>query len=146
MRLLKTFVLLGLVGPCVLAGFAGDQTTWTDEVRTTELAFAAKAAESGLKEAFLAFADEEAVINRGGHIHKGKVAIAAWFEAQTLQDVSLVWAPEFVAVSEDGSLAYTYGPFTFKGTTESGEAVDVSGIFHTVWKHQSDGSWKYVYD
>ncbi|MEZ5278022.1 MAG: DUF4440 domain-containing protein [Opitutaceae bacterium] len=146
MKLLKTSLLLGLIGPCLITVFAGDPTTWIEEVRSTELAFAQKAAEVGLKEAFLAYADEQAVINRGGRIHRGKEAIAAWFDGQTLKDVSLVWTPDFVDISGDGTLAYTYGPFTLKGTTESGEAVDVSGIFHTVWKHQPDGSWKYVYD
>ena len=59
---------------------------------------------------------------------------------------SLVWEPDFIDVSVAGDLAYTYGKFTYTSITESGDTLTSKGIFHTVWKRQEDGSWKYVWD
>jgi ketosteroid isomerase-like protein len=29
---------------------------------------------------------------------------------------------------------------------EAGEVGEYQGVFHTVWKRQPDGTWKYVWD
>ena len=129
-----------------MASDVANKEIWGEEVRATENAFAAMAAEAGLKEAFLAYADEKAVLNRGNRLYRGEEEIAAYFDAQTIEEVTLVWEPEFVEVSDDGTLAYTYGPYTFSGKSADGEKLKSTGIFHTVWKRQPDGSWKYVYD
>ena len=130
----------------VMAGESDDRAVWIEEVRAAEAAFATMAAEKGLREAFLAYADENAVINRGNRIYQGSEGISAYFDAQTIEDVSLEWSPEYVEVSNDGTLAYTYGPYTFSAKTADGEELESTGIFHTVWKRQPNGSWKYVYD
>jgi len=117
-----------------------------EEILATEIAFAKKAKEIGLKEAFLEFAADSAVLNRNGKIIKGKQQIATYFDSQTLQNVSLEWEPEFVEVAKVGDIAYTYGPFTFSAISEEGESKTASGYFHTVWKKQEDGSWKFIYD
>ena len=129
-----------------MASDVNNKEKWIEEVGATEAAFAAMAAEAGLKEAFLAYADEKAVLNRGNKLYQGEEEIAAYFDAQTVEDVSLTWEPEFVEVSDDGTLAYTYGPYAFSGKSADGEKFESTGIFHTVWKRQPDGSWKYVYD
>ncbi|WP_222982474.1 YybH family protein [Flagellimonas meishanensis] len=116
------------------------------QVLETERGFYEMAREKGLREAFLAYADSNAVLNRQGKAIKGKEAIREYFENQTLQNVSLQWRPEFVDVSKSGDMAYTYGPFTFKAIKPDSTEVSAEGIFHTVWKKQNDGSWKYVYD
>lgn len=116
------------------------------EIMTTEEAFNQLAAEKGVKEAFLAFAADDAVLNRGPQMIKGKEAIANYFDQQTLQNVQLKWHPDFVDVSTSGDLGYTYGPFTFSAIDTSGQEITSEGYFHTVWKKQSDGSWKFVYD
>ena len=58
----------------------------------------------------------------------------------------LVWKPDYVDVSESGDLAYTYGKYTFTSRDSTGRKVVSKGIFHTVWKRQEDGSWKFVWD
>lgn len=119
---------------------------WIGEIREAEAAFARLAAEAGVKEAFLAFAADDAVIVRGNTAHRGRDALAAWFDAQTLRDVSLSWEPEFIDVSASGDMGYTYGPYVFRGVSEAGDTVKAEGIFHTVWKRQPNGRWKFVYD
>jgi len=117
-----------------------------EEIIATEIAFAKMAKEVGVKEAFLEFAADSAVLNRNGKIIKGKQQIATYFDSQTLQNVSLEWEPEFVEVAKAGDMAYTYGPFTFSAFSAEGEPKTASGYFHTVWKKQEDGSWKFIYD
>ena len=45
------------------------------------------------------------------------------------------------------TMAYTYGNYEMKYLAENESEIQESrGIFHTVWKKQKDGTWKYVYD
>lgn len=116
------------------------------DILAAEKAFTQMSLEQGVKEAFLEFAADSAVLNRGGRIIKGKSEIESYFNSQTMRDVRLEWTPEFVDVAESGDLGYTYGPFTFSGISAEGDTIQSSGIFHTVWEKEEDGSWKYVYD
>ena len=105
------------------------------------------AAEKGLKEAFVAFAAEGAVINRNDSIISGRMGISQYMDRpSTLKDIQLVWAPDYIDVSEAGDMAWTWGHYTFSASDSSGNPVSSKGIFHTVWKRQADGTWKYVYD
>ena len=63
-----------------------------------------------------------------------------------LQDEKLIWKPDFVDVSASGDLAYTYGAYTYSYKDSTGAIVEQGGIFHTVWKRQADGGWRFVWD
>jgi ketosteroid isomerase-like protein len=43
-------------------------------------------------------------------------------------------------------MAYTYGKYTWRSKDTANQNASFSGIFHTVWKRQADGTWKYVWD
>jgi ketosteroid isomerase-like protein len=116
------------------------------EILDTEKAFAQLVKEKGLKTGFLAYAAEEAVLSRGGKLIKGKKEIEEYFEQQTLKDVRLEWVPDFVSVSASGDLGYTYGKFTLEAIDQEEKKIEADGIFHTVWKRQPDGEWRYVWD
>jgi ketosteroid isomerase-like protein len=116
------------------------------EIFETEKAFAKLAREKGLKAAFLAYASDEAVINRAGRLYKGKQEIEAYFDSQTSKNVQLEWTPTFVRAATSGDLGYTYGPYTSSGVDMNGETQKAQGFFHTVWKRESDGKWYYVWD
>ena len=116
------------------------------EIRDTELAFAKLAKEQGLKVAFTTYAADDAVINRGDNLIKGIKAIEEYYANQKFLNVSLEWEPEFIEVAESGDLGYTYGPYIFKATDSNGKEISSEGIFHTVWKKQANGDWRYVWD
>lgn len=116
------------------------------EIREAEKAFARHAKEKNVKAAFLAFGAEDAVLLRGNKLIRGKKAIAEYFNNQTLQNIRLEWEPDFIYVSESGDLAYTYGEYQFSATDNTGKAIADSGYFHTVWKRQPDGTWRFVWD
>lgn len=117
-----------------------------NEIRETERAFAKLAKENGVKAAFLAYASDEAVLSRGGKLIKGRQEIEAYFDSVPYQNVRLEWTPEFIDVSESGDLGYTYGPYIFEGTDATGKETRSEGIFHTVWKRNRHGEWRYVWD
>lgn len=116
------------------------------EILKTEQEFAAMAKQKGLTVAFLNYADEQAVLNRNNTLLSGKSAIKTYFENQTFKEVNLQWKPDFVDVAASGDLGYTYGQYTFSAVDKNGEIINDKGIFHTVWKRQNDGSWRFVWD
>jgi len=117
-----------------------------NEIIKTELDFAEMVKHEGIAKAFLYYAAEDAVLNRNNNLIKGKEEIQNYFESQTLQNVKLEWVPDFVDVAKSGDLAYTYGKYTFSATNSNGKKINSEGIFHTIWKKQSDSTWKYVWD
>lgn len=113
-----------------------------DEVYNTEKDFEKLVSEKGLAEAFWSFAADDAVIMRGNDsLIKGKDNIRNYYSASTGKNIKLSWSPDFIDVSGDGTMAYTYGRYVM-----TRDSVSSEGIFHTVWKKQSDDSWKYVWD
>lgn len=101
------------------------------------------AREKGVAAAFYAFADTDAVIKRGDRLVNGKESIKKFYFQQE-QHGELQWEPAFVDAS--GQLGYTYGPFTYSSKDSTGKTTETKGYFHTVWKKQKDGKWKFVWD
>jgi ketosteroid isomerase-like protein len=121
--------------------------TLQKEVMATEKDFEKMAGEKGVAEAFWYYADDSAVIKRGNDslIH-GKNSIRDFYSRDFYKSAKVNWTPDFIQVSEDGTLAWTYGKYTWKATNDKGEVQEAHGIFHTVWKKQKDGTWRYVWD
>jgi ketosteroid isomerase-like protein len=117
------------------------------EIGNTEKAFETMAADKGIAEAFTYFADENAVISRGNDsVIKGKGGIRNYYFKKDLKNAHVNWKPDFIDVSASGDLGYTYGHYCWKIVDEKGDTTTNRGIFHTVWKRQTDGSWRYVWD
>lgn len=121
---------------------------WKEEIRETELAFSDLSEKEGVEAAFLAYAAGDAVLMRNNELIKGYDAIRGRFEANPADPstVTLTWKPDFVEVSRSGDLGYTYGTYTLVTTDSIGNRNTSSGVFHTVWKRQPDGAWKFVWD
>jgi len=102
----------------------------------------------GIEKAFLNYADDNAVLERNDVLIKGKRSIAQSFKdlPSSSTKVSLTWKPDFVDVSNAGDLGYTYGKYKYTSIDSLGKKHEAEGIFHTVWKRQPDGKWKYVWD
>lgn len=139
-------IILGILLSWSCQPAADRQAGAKQQILDTEKAFEKAAAEMGIREAFLEFADDSAVINRGGHLYKGKKAIDSFYRNQPFRNPRLSWTPEFAEVSASADLGFTWGPFQFYAEDTSGKALQSEGFFHTVWKKQSNGSWRFVYD
>lgn len=124
-----------------------NQHLFRENLLKTEDDFKNLSQSKGIAVAFYAFADENAVIKRENDtLIKGKENIKAYYSNPKFKNASVSWKPDFVEVSADGSLAYTYGKFVWTSKDSLGNQKEFKGRFHTVWKRQKDGSWKYVWD
>jgi ketosteroid isomerase-like protein len=105
----------------------------------SELAFARFASEKGIKDAFLAFLAEDSVLFRPRTVSGKK-----WMAEQPPPPGLLSWEPSYAEVSGAGDLGFTTGAFTY---ASSGKGPPSSfGQFFSVWKKQSDQTWKVVLD
>lgn len=117
---------------------------WKQEIRETEQNFSKMAGEEGIYKAFTTFAAEDAVLMRNDILIEGLENIDKHYKNQ--RSKGLKWSPDFVDVAASGELGYTYGRYTFSAIDSTGKVVENKGIFHTVWKRQADGTWKFVWD
>lgn len=141
-----TLFLVSILLSCI-PGDKNKIEKWKQEIIETERAFAEMAQKEGIPKAFLTFAADDVAMLRGKDLIKGKIALRASYENQTVSsDVTLTWTPDFVDVSSSGDLGYTYGKYIYTSTDSLGNKQTNEGIFHTVWKRQTDGTWKFVWD
>lgn len=116
------------------------------EIEDTELAFARMAMDSGIEAAFRAYAAPDAVMKRGNKLVSGYDSIVVYLDKNKQEGAELKWSPDFISVSRSGDLAYTYGGFVYTYPDSAGVIQKQEGFFHTVWKRQPDGKWKFVWD
>jgi ketosteroid isomerase-like protein len=145
---MRTFFIL-LIG--ILLNTSCSKSINKDEIKkeifNTEKAFEKMASEKGVVEAFYYFADKNAAILRENNtLITGKENIKIYYDKKNLKNAIVNWTPDFVDVSDCGTMGYTYGKFVWKITNPNGEVAEYTGVFHTVWKKQKDNSWKYVWD
>jgi ketosteroid isomerase-like protein len=110
-----------------------------------EAEFAKATADHGLDGFMSYFADDAVDLPAGGPIISGKEnirkALGPWGA-----DFSLVWTPVDAEMAASGDLGYTYGTYVFKENGKDGKPVTGYGKYTTVWKKQTDGSWKVAVD
>jgi len=123
-----------------------DLTTWKNEIIETEKDFAKTVLKEGVASAFLKYAAEDAVLIRNNNLIIGKASLQDFYKNSNSEQGSLTWKPDFVDVSNSGDLGYTYGKYQYTATDSLGNTNTSEGVFHTVWKKQSNGKWKFVWD
>jgi ketosteroid isomerase-like protein len=126
----------------------GSVESWKGEILQAERDFSAMSEREGMQAAFLHFAAEDVVVDRGDELLFGKPALEEYMGSRPAgaRDELLSWAADFADVSQSGDLGYTYGRYTYSYTDSTGTRVENRGVFHTVWKRQEDGSWRFVWD
>ncbi|MBD0832701.1 YybH family protein [Aestuariibaculum sediminum] len=117
---------------------------WKSEITQSEKQFSEMAQKDGMKVAFLHFVADDGVLLRSNNLIKGKDEIREYMKNSNSK--GLKWKPDFVDVASSGDMGYTYGTYTFTYKNSFGNDTITKGIFHTVWKRQKDGNWKFVWD
>jgi ketosteroid isomerase-like protein len=118
-----------------------------NEIRQVEKDFQQLLVAEGAASAFYKFAADSAVIKRENDtLIVGNEAIKKYYSNPFHKNAIAIWEPDYIAVSDDGTMAYTYGKYEWTFTDSTGTKANYNGIFHTVWKKMADGSWKFVWD
>jgi ketosteroid isomerase-like protein len=109
------------------------------QVFETERAFARTMDERDF-EAFQAFLSPEAIFFAGEKPLRGSDAVAtAWRPFFETPEAPFSWAPETVEVLDSGTLALSSGPVH----DPAGMCI---GRFTSIWRLESTGEWKIVFD
>ena len=117
------------------------------EIEKTEKDFKTSIASLGVAEAFFLYADSNAVILRANDsLIKGRKAIRNYYSSPQFNGAVVNWTPDFSEVSASGDMAYSYGKYVWMFKDSTGKQSEYKGVYHTIWKKQTDGSWKYVWD
>ena len=138
--------LITVLCACILAlsvagsAHADTHEQLTQQVRDAENGFAATMAKRDYQ-AFASFiADDAVFFDRENTPFRGKKAVVdSWKGLYEKPDAPFSWRSESVEVSDSGTLAHSSGPVF----NQKGERV---GTFNSVWRRESDGSWKVVFD
>ena len=109
------------------------------QVRSAERAFAKTMADRD-HAAFTSFLADEAIFFGGAAPLRGKAAVAAgWKPYFEGPQAPFSWDPEVVEVLDSGTLALSSGPVK----DPQGQVV---GIFNSIWRRETDGRWRVVFD
>lgn len=114
----------------------------TDELIHVERQFAAASADAGMYKAFAHFAAADGIWFHPGptNVRESLAKAAAGSKPKFL----LEWAPRYSAIAPSGDLGFNNGPYTY---TDGGAAKPAGqGFFFTVWKRQTDGTWRFLID
>ena len=139
----------------LFTGCAGNKTDDSEDkrqeaiqqIQMAEKDFQKMTADKGIMEAFWFYADSNATIKRENDtLINGREAIRKYYSAPFYTQASVTWSPDFTDASEQGDMGYTYGKYTWKTKDSTGAMNEYKGVFHTVWRKQADGSWKFVWD
>ena len=124
-----------------------DPETLRAEVLGADIAFCARSAKDGAPAAFLAFVSADAILL--GQESRGPAAVKALYGGPPPfpRQASLTWKPLVADVAASGELGYTWGRYMLNFPAMNNQpAFTRTGTYVTIWKRQSDGSWKFVVD
>lgn len=124
-----------------LAAFSQPVSRWLRSLVDSEEAFARTAREKGVKEAFLAYLADDAIVFRPGPVPGRKV----YEDMPVGSTFLLAWRPIFAEVSDGGDLGYTTGPYEARSSARVDEPAHY-GHYVSVWERQPGGPWKVVFD
>jgi len=124
----------------VLAQRTATRMTNLRALVSAENAFAQAAATKGTRDAFLEFLADDGVVFQPGPVNGREF----WRQREPRKGL-LSWHPTYADVSAAGDLGYTTGPYEFRSGGPNDRPV-AFGEYFTIWKRQSDGSWRAVLD
>ena len=123
--------------------FAGDASEKAaQEIMQADKAFNDLCQKKGMKYSFLYYADDKVIkLSNKEFATRNKAELEKWFGDDPIT-FQIMWKPLVAEASKSGDMGYSFGTAKFilaDGTVRYGE-------YMTVWKRQSDGSWKFVMD
>jgi ketosteroid isomerase-like protein len=142
-----------VVSVALAAGSAQAQTATPDLQAAAEVivksdaAFAQSVAEKN-RETFLSFIADVTTFNGGSpnELHGRDAVMKAWADFFAPDGPTLSWTPIKGEVVGAGDVGYTTGRSVLKQKGSDGKVTERRGQYVTIWRKQTDGSWKVVFD
>ncbi len=128
-----------------IAALSATETRVTQEVICAETAFS-RAVEMRDKTLFLSFVDADARFV-SSQVARGRAEVGeAWAIFFETDGPQIRWRPRVVAVSSNGRLALSRGPYRTLSRDVNGERIESWGTFISTWRLDADGEWKVLFD
>ena len=134
-----------IISAIVLVASASVGADLVTDVRCQEVAFS-RAAEDRDLASFVSFLDVDARFVGDGVLRGPDEIAAAWQVFFADDGPTIKWRPQFVEVLESGDLALTRGPYRMLAKGPDGEAVEEWGTFNSVWRKDTDDTWRIILD
>jgi len=116
-------------------------------IHRTDADWLAAATSHDLNRVLPFWADDATILVPGVPPIVGKEAIRKYVtESFATPGFSITWKTEKVEVSQSGDLAYSAGTNRISFNGPDGKSLTEEGRGVTIWKKQTDGSWKCVLD
>jgi ketosteroid isomerase-like protein len=119
---------------------SGDPPADLASLITAERNFAARAAETSIRDAFYEAMDDHAIVFRPGPVN----AREFYHGRPSNPGPLLSWGPSYAEISAYGDLGWTFGPWTYKGPKD--KEPTAFGHFATVWQYGIDRKWHVLID
>jgi ketosteroid isomerase-like protein len=120
-----------------------DTNTQRIELMNTDKAFSSLSEEKGMKAAFIEYIDSNGVLLKPDHLPIAGANAIDYLIQQNDTAFTLTWQPHNAVVAKSGDIGYTYGIYSFQPKLTD---TILYGTYVSIWKKQSDGSWKFVLD
>lgn len=109
---------------------------------SAERRFSATSVEKGMRDAFVEFLADQAVLFRPLPVDGKKL----WASRDSVPG-TLIWEPSFAQVSASGDFGYTTGPWEFRSPAGASTPTVDYGHFISVWRRSdSSAPWRVVVD
>ncbi|HKP74210.1 MAG TPA: hypothetical protein VJT67_01650, partial [Longimicrobiaceae bacterium] len=133
MRLIRTlpFAVLALAACTPPASTPAPRQSAEASLVAVEHAFEQATIAEGVRDAFIRFADDSAIIFRPEPVNA-----KASFRARPAARIGLRWYPGIARASRSGDLGFTTGP---SQVLDSAGTVQGYGNYFTVWRRAADG-------
>lgn len=118
----------------------------TDALKQVDIDFSDHSKLKGMKEAFLTYAADNAVLLRPYSIPIAGYDAVKKFLDEGDANFELTWVPSYGDVSASGELGYTYGIYTLIFKDETGTEQTRKGTYVSIWKKNTEGKWKFTLD
>jgi len=107
----------------------------------SELAFARSVRSLGVRDGFLQWLAPTGIVFRPGPV----IGVGVYEKQPPGWRGLLAWRPAHAAISADGKLGWSTGPWTWQRDSTA-EKPEAHGTYLSVWRLQADGSWKVALD
>ena len=111
-----------------------------ESLAQAEREFASAGAREGIQKSFLAHFAEDALVLR-----PFATPAPAWYREHPDGPGTLIWGPQYLAVSAANDLGFSSGPWRYEGERD-GKPVVGHGHFFSIWRRDAQGRWRVLFD